>query len=80
MAHLVSLIMRRVRTTILAALCTNVWFSGRAAAQKFMLTQHFPRCEPAQQEKQIHRLGSVLPFAAYVTNGSDAEETGHSQL
>ena len=25
-------------------------------------------------------LGSVLPFAAYVTNGSDAEETGHSQL
>ena len=25
-------------------------------------------------------LGSLLPFAAYVTNGSDAEETGHSQL
>jgi hypothetical protein len=25
-------------------------------------------------------MGSLLPFAAYVTNGSDAEETGHSQL
>ena len=25
-------------------------------------------------------MGSVLPFAAYVTIGSDTEETGHSQL
>ena len=25
-------------------------------------------------------LGSQLPFAAYVTSGSDTEETGHSQL
>ena len=25
-------------------------------------------------------LGSLRSIAAYVTNGSDAEETGHSQL
>jgi len=78
MAHLVSLIMRRVRTTILAALCTNVWFSGRAAAQKFMLTQHFPRCEPAQQEKQIHRLGSCQPFAATQIDDRLCAESGLS--
>ena len=37
-------------------------------------SSYSPRC------KKLVALGSVLPFAAYVTNGSDAEETGHSQL
>ena len=35
----------------------------------------------ARSEKNaLTVLGSLLPFAAYVTIGSDTEETGHSQL
>jgi hypothetical protein len=35
---------------ILAALCTNGWFSRSAAEPNFTLAQHFPRCERAQRK------------------------------
>jgi hypothetical protein len=55
-----------IRRLILAALCTNGWFSRCAAAPSFTLTQHFPRCKRTQQENRIYRMGSLLPFAAAV--------------
>ena len=49
-----------------------------------MLYKHcvgsFARVLSFMQAAALGSMGSVLPFAAYVTNGSDAEETGHSQL
>jgi hypothetical protein len=54
---------------ILAALCTNGWFSRCAAAPNFTLTQHFRRCERTQQENRTHRLGSLLPFSTLQHHG-----------
>jgi hypothetical protein len=43
---------------------TNGWFSRRAVAPIFTLTQHFSRCERMQRENRIHTQGSSGAFAA----------------
>jgi hypothetical protein len=48
----------------------NGWFSRRAAAPNFTLTQHFRRCERMQRENQIHTMGSFDTFAAFCSKVS----------
>jgi len=64
----------------IAATYVNGWSSRRAAALKMMRSLKIFCCERAQQDFVTSTQGSLLPFAAYVTIGSDTEETGHSQL
>jgi hypothetical protein len=43
----------------------NDRFFRRTAVPDFTLTQHFSRCERAQQEFDTSGVGSLLPFAAF---------------
>ena len=46
------------------------------AATNFKMLQQYLRCKHMQHKFDTSALGSLRSIAAYVTNGSDAEEPG----
>lgn len=56
----------------------NGRFHRRIRAPKSKCPQQFPCCVRAQQENQIHRLGSERSFVATMTEGCSADEANGS--